>query len=99
MHKHNRVSHVRTYMYMHSHPQRKSPSRVYVVGMRERERVCVCVCVCVFEKEEYSIGWKTCPHSREWPKYLHYFSPKFFSGVSINTYRFLVIRGVPYLSS
>ena len=31
--------------------------------------VCVCVCVCVFEKEKYSIGWKTCPHSREWPKY------------------------------
>ena len=59
----------------------------------------VCVCVCVFEKEEYSIGWKTCPHSCEWPKYLHYFSPKFSSGVSINIYRFLVIRGVPYLSS
>ena len=65
-------------------------------SITERE---VCACVCVFEKEEYSIGWKTCPHSREWPKYLHYFSPKFFSGVSINIYRFLVIRGVPYLSS
>jgi len=46
----------------------------------------------------YSTWWKTCPHSHEWSKCFHYFSPKFFSGASIKIYGFLAIRGVPYLS-
>jgi len=62
--------------------------------MHAHVHACVRACVraCVFEKERYSIGWKTCPHSREWPKYFYYFSLKFFSGVSIIIYGYITLE-------